>query len=98
MHLDTIFIHQMDANGLRFVDIEPPAVAYHMEHSVGSGWTPEGHQKHFAAVAQRDMPHITPAELRRIKRSLHAARGQDTVLYNGPDWGLAEAALTEVLV
>jgi hypothetical protein len=96
MHLDTIFMHQMAANGLRFADANPPAVAYHMEHAEGSGWTPEGHQKHFAIVEQRGMPHITPAELRSIKRSLHEARNRETVLYNGPDWGLEKAEVTDV--
>jgi len=91
MHLDTIFMHQMDANGLQFVDFQPPAVAYHMEHSEGSGWTPEGHLKHYAAVEQRGMPHIAPAELRAMKRSLLARRHGGTVLYNRPDWGLEQA-------
>ncbi len=95
MHLDTIFMHQMHANGLRFVDVEPPAVAYHMEHASGSGWTPEGHQKHYAAVEQRGMPHIKPAELRAMKRSLLAAHNHE-VLYNQPDWGLEKADITDV--
>jgi hypothetical protein len=98
MHLDTVFMHQMQANGLQFVDVEPPAVAYHMEHSEGSGWTPEGHEQHFAAVAQRGMPHISPAELRSMKRSLLAARrsGRKIVLYNRADWGLERADVTDV--
>ena len=98
MHLDTVFMHQMHANGLHFVDVEPPAVAYHMEHSEGSGWTPEGHEQHFAAVAQRGMPHISPSELRSRKRSLRAAgmAGSGIVLYNRPDWGLERADVTDV--
>ncbi|MGO9583142.1 MAG: hypothetical protein ACLP36_10075, partial [Acidimicrobiales bacterium] len=96
MHLDTVFMHQMEANGLQFLDAKPPAVAYHMEHSEGSGWTPEGHAKHYAAVERRGMPHITPAELRAMKRSLLAARNGEIVLYNGPDWGLEQAEVTDV--
>jgi hypothetical protein len=97
MHLDTVFMHQMHANGMQFVDVEPPAVAYHMEHSEGSGWTPEGHAQHFAAVEQRHMPYIAPAELRAMKRSLLAAkRRQEIVLYNPPEWGLERADVTEV--
>jgi hypothetical protein len=95
MHLDTIFLHQMHANGLQFADVEPPAVAYHMEHAVGSGWTPEGHMKHYAAVEQHGMPHITPTKLRTMKRSLKAARNREIVLYNGPDWGLEAAEVTD---
>ena len=67
-------MHQMHANGLKFADAEPPAVAYHMEHAVGSGWTPEGHEEHYAAVERRGIPHIGPAELRAMKRSLLAKR------------------------
>jgi hypothetical protein len=98
MHLDTIFIHQMHSNGMRFADAEPPAVAFHMEHSLGSGWTPEGHETHFAEVERRGMPHITPAELRAIKRSLNRVRKRETVLYNGPDWGLETSPVAEVRV
>jgi hypothetical protein len=96
MHLDTIFMHQMDANGMHFVDVEPPAVAYHMEHAEGSGWTPEGHRKHYAAVEQRGMPHITPEELRAMKRSLLSTRNHESFLYNQPDWGLERANIREV--
>jgi hypothetical protein len=95
MHLDTIFLHQMHANRLQFADAEPPAVAYHMEHAVGSGWTPEGHKKHYAAVEKRGMPHITPTTLRAMKRSLTAARNREIVLYNDPDWGLEAAEVTD---
>ena len=96
MHLDTIFIHQMDANGIKVMDRHPPAVAYHMEHSEGSGWTPEGHETHFAAVQQLRMPQITPTKLRAMKRSLLADRGRLTVLYNQPDWGLEQASIEDV--
>jgi hypothetical protein len=67
-----------------------------MEHAEGSGWTPEGQEKHFAAVEKRGMPHISPAELRNMKRALHAGRRRGTALYNGPDWGLEGAQVTEV--
>jgi hypothetical protein len=97
MHLDTIFMHQMHTNALQFADAEPPAVAYHMEHSVGSGWTPEGQRKYFAAVEARGMPRITPAKLRAMKRSLRVARrNHEIVLYNGPDWGLEGTQVTDL--
>jgi len=97
MHLDTVFMHQMDTNGLRFEELMPPAVAYHMEHAEGSGWTPEGHEKHYAAVERHGMPHITPTELRAMKRSLLASRKSgELVLYNDPDWGLEHADVIDV--
>lgn len=99
MHLDTVFLHQMHANGMRFVDLEPPAVAFHMEHAEGSGWTPEGEAKYFASVAKKGMPRISVVELRAMKRSMLAdSRKKRLVMYNGTDWGLAGAEITDLRV
>jgi hypothetical protein len=96
LHLDTMFMHQAHAAGLSFVDVDPPSVAYHMEHSAGSGWTPEAQEQHLASVARRGMPHITPERLRQEKRTLLAARRHDTpVLYNDTEWGLADTTVVE---
>jgi hypothetical protein len=96
LHLDTIFMHQAHAAGLSFVDVDPPSVAYHMEHSAGSGWTPEAQEQHLASVARRGMPHITPARLRQEKRTLLAASRRHTpVLYNDTQWGLADTSVVE---
>jgi len=96
LHLDTIFLHQVFAAGLAFVDFEPPAVAYHLEHAEGSGWTPEGHEQHLQSVANRGMPIVTPARLRQEKLRLRAARRRgQPVLYNRQDWGFANTELSE---
>ncbi len=96
MNIDTLFMHQVHANGLRFVDLEPPAVAYHMEHALGSGWTPEGQKEHFSRPAVKGMHHIAGAELRDMKRSMLArAREPHPVVFNEGDWGLAQGDVVE---
>ena len=99
LHLDTIFMHQAHAAGLSFVDVEPPSVAYHMEHAAGSGWTPEAQEQHLSSVTNRGMDHITSERLRLEKRRLLAARRQGSpVMYNDENWGLAEAPVSEFSV
>ena len=95
MHLDTIFLHQMHANGLRFVDVERPAVTYHLEHAEGSGWTPEGQAALFSSVARSGTATIGSRALRAEKRRLHRQRGKARVFYNDADWGLASADIAE---
>jgi hypothetical protein len=98
MHLDTLFLHQLHANGFTFVDVAPPAVAYHMDHSEGSGWSPEGHVRHYQAVRSQGMRIISSAELRAAKRSmLESARRRQRVLKND-DWGLPDAEVADVVV
>jgi len=96
LHLDTIFMHQAHAAGLAFVDVEPPSVAFHMEHAAGSGWTPEAQKEHLESVRRRGMTHISPERLREEKRVLLAAhRRHFPVVYNDEEWGLATAEVTE---
>lgn len=96
LHLDTIFMHQADAAGLSFVDVEPPSVAYHMEHAAGSGWTPEAQEQHLASVTRRGMAHVNPESLRQEKRRLLTARRKGSpVVYNGRSWGLADTDVSE---
>ena len=74
-HLDTIFLHQAAGSGMRFVELAPPCVVYHMEHAQGSGWTPEGHSQHMSIVQQRGMRTLTSGELRKLKRQFAEGSG-----------------------
>ena len=98
MHLDTIFLHQLHAAGLRQVEAGPPAVAYHMEHSEGSGWTPEGQAQLFEALARSGTATLGSRELRAEKRRLQRSRGGGSILYNDADWGLASLEVPETVV
>jgi hypothetical protein len=98
-HLDTIFMHQADASEIAIVELAPPAVVYHMEHGQGSGWTPEGHTAHFRRVQETGMHTVSPKELRYWKRELlRRGRRAQPVTLNAEHWGMAGAALKDVVV
>ena len=69
----------------------PPCVCFHIEHSLGSGWTPEGEKKLFARLEEKKIlnpswqvlyPIVEGMLLRELPVSL-----------NGPSWGLADFEL-----
>jgi hypothetical protein len=96
LHLDTLFLHQAHAAGMDFVDLVPPAIAFHMEHNIGSGWSPEGQTAHLENVARRGMETISSRRLRAEKRALLRARvSGKPAIYNGEGWGLADLDLPE---
>jgi hypothetical protein len=79
--------------GYREVALLPPLVCFHIEHSFGSGWTPEGERKLFARLQEKkilnpDWPVLHPLieEMRR---------GDLPLAVNTPSWGLAEFSLPE---
>jgi hypothetical protein len=91
-HLDGIPLFQAYAGGVRMVDLEDPMVAIHLEHSEGSGWTPEGATTLWRRLESAGVPYLSTREYHRRARSIVLSRrGFQPV--NGPDWGLAALEL-----
>jgi len=79
--------------GYEEVALLPPCVCFHIEHSLGSGWTPEGENKLFARLEEKKIlnpawevlhPIIEGMRLRELPAAL-----------NSPAWGLADHELPE---
>ena len=87
-HIDGVVLYQAYAAGVEMVNLEPPMVALHLEHSQGSGWTPEGSSALFGRLDQTGIPYLSTAEYRRLARKI-VREGRRSEPINGPDWGLA---------
>lgn len=79
--------------GFEEVSLLPPCVCFHIEHSLGSGWSPEGEQKLFqrlrqSAILNPEWPVLLPLvdRMRRERRALE---------FNHAGWGLADFDLPE---
>ena len=79
--------------GYHEVSLLPPCVCFHIEHSLGSGWTPEGERKLFHRLRQANIlnpewPVLMPLveQMRNERRALE---------FNHAGWGLAEFDLPE---
>lgn len=79
--------------GYEEVSLLPPCVCFHIEHEMGSGWTPEGEKKLFnrlrdAGILNPEWPVLAPlVEMMREEGK--------AVEFNHPGWGLADFDLPE---
>jgi len=93
MHLDALFCHAAYRAGLRECVLPGAMRAYHIEHAIGSGWTPQGHEAlqqrlATAGIHQVSLPqyYAWAVQMRRDRKPLE---------FNSPRWGLGEDDLPE---
>jgi hypothetical protein len=91
MNIDGLFSYIADAAGIREEALPMPI--YHLEHEVGSGWSPEGEALLRRRIAERGITwldahtvYIWAAYMRWLGRP---------VFFNGANWGMASAELPE---
>lgn len=92
-NIDSIGILAAHYAGYEEVALLPPCVCFHIEHGVGSGWTPEGEKHLFnrlekAEILNPEWPVLMPLvdEMRKEERALE---------FNNVSWGLAHIELPE---
>jgi hypothetical protein len=87
-HIDGVVLYQAFAAGVETINMQPPMVALHLEHSEGSGWTPEGSRRLFDRLETAEIPFLSTPEYRKIARKIvRSSRGFHP--FNGDEWGLA---------
>jgi len=92
-NIDSMGIVAAHYAGYEEVSLLPPCVCFHIEHGIGSGWTPEGEKHLFnrlekAGILNPEWPVLTPlvVEMREQGRALE---------FNHSNWGIAEFDLPE---
>ena len=90
-HIDGVVLYQAYAGGVRMVNLRPPMVAIHLEHSEGSGWTPEGSRRLFSRLDKSGIPFLSTQEYRKVARKLVRTKGFQP--FNKDDWGLESTEL-----
>ncbi len=92
-HMDGVALFQAYAGGVEMINLEPPLVAFHLEHGEGSGWTPES-SRLFERLDAAGVPYLSTFDYRKLARKLvRGSRGFHPI--NGSDWGLASMELAE---
>jgi hypothetical protein len=97
-NLDGLLLYQAMAHGIAIVDLPAEFTVRHMDHSRGSGWTPEGAGDLFARMSSRNIPVLTNDMIaREVQRlGLSGMRTPRPRTYNDDDWGYARERLPEV--
>src|SRR5579883_1533757 len=96
LHLDTLLTHAAHHAGYREEVLPDPMRVYHVEHGVGSGWTPEGEAKLNARLAAAGIEQLTLGQLGAWAGQM--AREKRPLIFSGEDWGLAGEALPETVI
>lgn len=92
-NIDSLGVAAAHYAGYEELALLPPCVCFHIEHSLGSGWTPEGEKKLFERLRERKI--INP-DWEIVFPLLEGMRAGDIPSkLNGPTWGLAEFELPE---
>ena len=93
MNIDGLFSYIADAAGIKEQFIDVPI--YHLEHEVGSGWSPEGEALLRKRIAERGITwldastvYIWAAYMKSVRRPM---------IFNDSNWGLADSTLPEAI-
>jgi hypothetical protein len=99
-NLDGLVMYQAMAHGIREVDLGREHTVLHMDHSKGSGWTPEGAGDLFDRMRARGIPVLTNDAIMDEVRRLGVMRlGRRRPLrYTPTTWGYSDRALEERLM
>jgi hypothetical protein len=96
MHLDSLFLYAAHVAGLEEVVLPTNMRAYHIEHSAGSGWTPEGESRLFERLRAKGIPALSHEEICEMAHSM-TAQGNPR-LFHTHDWGLVHESLPETRI
>jgi hypothetical protein len=96
LHLDSVFCYMAHHGGAREELLPEPMRIYHIEHGIGSGWTPEGATRLMERVTAKGIPVLTFDEVCAWATQM---RQHDRPLqFNGDNWGLTNEALPETTI
>ena len=98
-HIDSVLLHQAIRSGIREIDLPGAYQTYHIEHGIGSGYTPEGADTLFARLDEQGLPYIDWAGFLQIVAEMDSNQKDGrAIMYNQGDWGLANLALPEISI
>jgi GT2 family glycosyltransferase len=92
-NIDSLGVAAAHYAGFEEVALLPPCVCFHIEHSLGSGWTPEGEQKLFDRLRQNRIPNPIWEVVQPIMEAMRL--GELPAALNGTAWGLADFELPD---
>ncbi len=92
-HLDSVLLYAAHAQGLREVALGPAYRTYHIDHSVGSGWSLAGHNQLFARLDAKAVPYLSNEKLRHWQQTF--AADPKSAIVNDLSWGLETQILPE---
>ena len=86
-HIDSVLCLAAHYSGFQQIFLPPPCATFHIEHGIGSGWTPAGEAKLFERMRKAGIPCLEYEFL--LHWSAIARRDGHVEPVNSEDWGFA---------
>jgi hypothetical protein len=96
MNLDSVFCFSAHYGGATEETLSEPMRIYHIEHSTGSGWTPEGQAQLYERLKTRGLSFVDNAEV--LGWASQMSRLRSPMIFNLENWGLSEFELPETVI
>jgi hypothetical protein len=87
-NLDSVLCYAALHNGAKEIVLPEPMIIYHIEHKIGSGWSPEGEQKLNARLGAVNVPHLSNEQLSAL--AIQMRRERKPLIFNDENWGLKD--------
>lgn len=94
MHLDSLLCYAAHYAGALEEVLRAPRRIFHIEHGLGSGWTPEGQERLNERIAQAGIQSVTYPDVVWFIAQMRSLRAP--LIFNLDDWGLAALELSEI--
>ena len=94
MHMDSMLCYAAHHAGAREELLAAPMRVYHIEHGIGSGWSPEGQNHLFNRLSAKGISWVSNEDIAEM--ILHMRTNHAPVIFNPPGWGLADDELPEM--
>ena len=95
-NIDSILCYAAHHAGFHEEMLSDPMRCYHIEHGLGSGWTPEGQTKLFERIRARGLSWVDYPEV--VLWIDQMRRLNSPMIFNLDNWGLADFELPETVV
>ena len=94
LHLDGLGMATAHFSGFRETWLSPPAVCFHIEHAIGSGFTPENQAPMFERLERQGIGWL---DFKAIEPFLDEMREKRAIEFNTEAWGLRDIPLDETV-
>ena len=95
-NIDSVLCYSAHHAGFREELLRDPMRCYHIEHGLGSGWTPEGQAKLFERLRAKGVSWVDYPEV--VQWIVQMRRLNSSMIFNLENWGLSDFELPEKVV
>jgi hypothetical protein len=93
MYIDGLLCTAAHFHGVAETMLDDPCRVYHIEHGIGSGWSPEGQDAMNKRIAAAGIRQLTHDEFH--KWSIEMRKNEAPMQWNDDAWGLRDVSLDE---